>query len=95
MSDLTSQFEWAGTPLGDPAGWPASLQSMVAMMLNSPLGIYIAWGSEFIQLYNDAFRPILGATKHPQALGTSSRETFAEIWDTIGPMFESVMKGNT
>ena len=42
--------------------------------------MYIAWGPEFIQFYNDGYRPILGSTKHPAAMGRSTRETFAEIW---------------
>jgi PAS domain S-box-containing protein len=61
-------------------------------MLDSGYAMYIAWGPEFIQLYNDAYRPILGATKHPAALGLGTRETFAEIWDFIGPMFRRVME---
>ncbi|MEP7080872.1 MAG: PAS domain S-box protein, partial [Ginsengibacter sp.] len=32
--------------------------------------------------------------KHPQALGISTRQTFSEIWPTIGPMFDGVMQGN-
>ncbi len=66
---------------------------MVAVMLDNPFGMYIAWGSEYTQLYNDGYRPILGATKHPQALGISTRETFSEIWHIIGSMFEGVMNG--
>ena len=55
--------------------------------------MYIAWGEDFIQLYNDGYRPILGSTKHPRALGISTRETFVEIWHIIGDMFDGVMKG--
>jgi signal transduction histidine kinase/CheY-like chemotaxis protein len=55
--------------------------------------MYIAWGPEFTQFYNDGYRPILGSTKHPSAMGASTRETFAEIWDIIGPMFAGVMQG--
>lgn len=29
----------------------------------------IHWGREYIQFYNDGFLPILGASKHPGALG--------------------------
>ena len=47
--------------------------------------MYIAWGPDFVQLYNDGYRPILGSTKHPAAMGRSSRETFAESWHIIGP----------
>ncbi|HEX4498508.1 MAG TPA: ATP-binding protein, partial [Thermoanaerobaculia bacterium] len=50
---------------------------------------------EFTQFYNDGFRPILGSTKHPAAMGISTRVTFAEIWEIIGPMFQGVMAGKT
>ncbi len=94
MGDLIRSADWSKTPLGDPENWPQSLKTMTAMMLANPFGMYIAWGENYTQLYNDAFRPILGASKHPEALGISSRETFSEIWDTIGPMFADVMKGH-
>ncbi len=78
MGVLMRAKDWSKTSLGDPGGWPQSLQTMVAVMLDNPFGMYIAWGNEYIQLYNDAYRPILGTTKHPQALGIGTRETFAE-----------------
>src|SRR6185312_11694130 len=55
--------------------------------------MYIAWGKEYTQLYNDGYRPILGKTKHPQAMGISTRQTFAEIYHIVGPMFNEVMMG--
>ncbi len=93
MGELIRAKDWSKTSLGDPANWPQSLCTMVAVMLDNPFGMYIAWGSEYIQLYNEGYRPILGATKHPQALGISTRETFSEIWHIIEPMFDDVMKG--
>ncbi|KAF2333713.1 PAS domain S-box protein [Flavobacterium daemonense] len=93
MGELIRSKDWSKTSLNTPDTWPESLRTMVSMMLNNPFGMYIAWGDDFTQIYNDTFRPILGATKHPDALGISSRETFSEIWDTIGPMFTDVMEG--
>ena len=93
MGELIRAKDWSKTSLGDPADWPQSLRTMVAVMLDNPFGMYIAWGNEYIQLYNDGYRPILGATKHPQALGIGTRETFAEIWHIIESMFDGVMKG--
>ncbi len=93
MGELIREKDWSNTPLGEPATWPQSLRTMVGVMLDNPFGMYIAWGSEYIQLYNDGYRPILGLTKHPQALGISTQETFSEIWDIIGPMFAGVMGG--
>ena len=94
MGELIREKDWSKTSLGSPEEWPESLRTMVAMMLKNPFGMYIAWGNDFTQLYNDGYRPILGATKHPQALGISTRETFSEIWHIIESMFDDVMKGN-
>ncbi len=93
MGDLIRAKDWSKTPLGDPATWPQSLCTMVSVLLENPFAMYIAWGEEFTQIYNDGYRPILGNTKHPAALGISTTETFAEIWEIIGPMFNGVMNG--
>ena len=93
MGELIRAKDWSQTPLGDPADWPPSLCTMVAVMLNTPFGMYIAWGKDYIQLYNDGYRPILGASKHPAALGISTRETFSEVLHIIESMFDDVMNG--
>lgn len=93
MGKLIRSVNWAKTPIGDPDRWPEPLRLAVSIMLSTPFPMYIAWGKEYIQLYNDGYRPILGSSKHPQAMGISTQETFVEIWETIGPMFDDVMKG--
>ncbi|MEJ5993374.1 PAS domain S-box protein [Pedobacter sp. Du54] len=93
MGELIRSINWKTNPLGEPKQWPLSLKHAVSMMLSTTLPVLICWGEEYIQLYNDAFRPINGTAKHPKALGGSARNTYAEIWDTIGPMFKNVMEG--
>lgn len=95
MGELIRSINWDKTPMGNPRDWSVILQSHVSTMLHNKIGMYIAWGQKYTQLYNDAFRPILGADKHPLAMGISSKETFIEIWDTIGPMFSEVMAGKS
>ena len=95
MGELIRTINWPATPLGDPETWPTPLKLMTGMMLTSSFPTLICWGEDYIQLYNDSFRPINGATKHPQAMGGRACDTYAEIWDTIGPMFAGVMKGQT
>ncbi|WP_202110807.1 PAS domain S-box protein [Flavobacterium hydrocarbonoxydans] len=95
MGQLIRDNDWSKTPLGNPDAWPQSLRTLVAVMLNNPIGMYIAWGTEMTQIYNDAYRTILGDLKHPKALGISTPETFSEAWDIIGPMFEDVMNGQS
>ncbi len=92
MRSRIREFNWRNTGLGDPALWPSSLKTTVALMLDCARPAYIAWGPNFIQLYNDAYIPLLGQLKHPHALGLSTTETWQEIWDDIvDPLFNRVV----
>ena len=95
MGKLIREKDWSKTSLGQPQHWPESLKIMVSMMLDNPFGMCIAWGNDYIQLYNDSYCSILGSTKHPKALGNSTKETFAEIWHLIYPMFNVAMAGKS
>jgi PAS domain S-box-containing protein len=55
--------------------------------------MFIWWGPDLIQFYNDAYRQTLGPERHPSALGQRGRECWREIWDIIGPQIELVMAG--
>src|SRR5438270_9108900 len=88
MGRFMRERNWDATPVGPVESWPQSLRTSVSILLESKFPMYIAWGEEYVQFYNDGYLPILGSTKHPQALGISTRETFPEIWPVIGPMFE-------
>jgi PAS domain S-box-containing protein len=93
MGALMRSVDWSRTAVGAVATWPQSLRTALSILLETGFPMYIAWGPEFIQFYNDGYRPILGSTKHPAAMGLSTRITFAEIWNIIGPMFHGVMEG--
>ncbi len=93
MGALMRSIDWSRTAVGAPSGWPQSLRTALSILLETGFPMYIAWGPEFIQFYNDGYRPILGSTKHPAAMGRSTRVTFAEIWEIIGPMFQGVLRG--
>ncbi|QIE29674.1 EAL domain-containing protein [Caballeronia sp. SBC2] len=90
MGALIRAFDWKQTPLGSPESWPISLKTAVGIMLNAASPAYIAWGPQYVQLYNDAYRSVLG-TKHPAALGLTTRETWNEIWGFVGPLFDEVI----
>jgi signal transduction histidine kinase len=95
MGEMIRKFDWSTTSLGPPEQWPVELKNMTSMLLTNAFPVLICWGPDYVQLYNDAFRPINGESKHPQALGGSAKETYAEIWATIEPMFADVMQGKT
>jgi signal transduction histidine kinase/serine phosphatase RsbU (regulator of sigma subunit)/CheY-like chemotaxis protein len=58
--------------------------------LGSRFPVIIFWGPDLVQIYNDAYVPVLGA-KHPEALGQPAAKCFPEIWDLVGPMLHGVL----
>lgn len=93
MGDLIRSIDWSKTPVGPISAWPLSLKTSVRTLLDCQLPMNISWGKDLIQFYNDAYRPILGTKKHPQAMGTPAPQTWHEIWPTIGPMWAEVLSG--
>src|SRR5579872_760362 len=91
MGELMRTLDWSQTPLGPVEQWPQSLRTAISICLMSRFPMLIWWGPELVMLYNDAYRPMLGASKHPQAMGQRGRECWPEIWDIIGPMLEGVL----
>ena len=91
MGERMRALDWSRTPLGSPDNWPASLRASVSICLNCAFPILIWWGPEFVMLYNDEYRPILGSHKHPLALGSPGAKVWPEIWSVVGPMLERVM----
>jgi PAS domain S-box-containing protein len=53
--------------------------------------MFLWWGPELIQFYNDGYRPSIRADKHPAAVGQRGTECWPEIWPIIGPQIEAVM----
>ncbi|GAB3344881.1 ATP-binding protein [Lysobacter tyrosinilyticus] len=88
---LIRERDWTQTPLGPVESWPQSLRTAVSICLGSRHPIVLWWGPERWMFYNDAYRPMLGEKKHPQYLGASGQECWAEVWDVIGPMMEQVI----
>jgi hypothetical protein len=66
------------------------LRVAVSLCLTSRIPIVMYWGPSFTVLYNDPYISFLGEAKHPRYLGQPGRECWSEIWETIGPMLESV-----
>lgn len=62
-------------------------------MLTSRQAMFVWWGEELINLYNDAYKAIVGG-KHPQALGQPASFVWHEIWEQIGPRAESALLNN-
>ena len=93
MGALMRAYDWSRSPLGKPETWPQSLRTAVRILLNTNHPMFIWWGPDLIQFYNDAYRQTMGPERHPSALGQGGRKCWAEIWDIIGPQIQQVMSG--
>ncbi|MGE5118095.1 MAG: response regulator, partial [Betaproteobacteria bacterium] len=94
MARAIEAFDWSRTSLGPAERWPASLTSAVRLMLGSRFPMFVWWGRDFVQIYNDAYAPMLGA-RHPQALGRPAAEVWSDVWEVVGPQAEGVLRDGT
>jgi PAS domain S-box-containing protein len=92
VGELMRGHDWSHSPLGFPDTWPASLRTVVELMLQSQFPMFVAWGPQLGFLYNDPYSEILGA-KHPRALGRRFQDIWSEIWADISPLIEAAMAG--
>ncbi len=92
MAALVAAKNWSRTPLGSREQWPASLRLMVATILSSQFPMAVRWGADFLQIYNDGYRPILGE-KHPDALGRPFREAWPETQPLMGALHDAILAG--
>ena len=86
-------FDWSRTSLGPVRAWPQSLKTCVRIILTSRQPMFVWWGDELINLYNDAYCSILGG-KHPRVLGQPAEQVWREIWPQIAPRAHSAMRDN-
>jgi signal transduction histidine kinase/ActR/RegA family two-component response regulator len=95
MGELVRAFDWARTPLGPIASWPTSLRSVVSLILGSKQPMFLWWGPELIQIYNDAYVPSFGVGKHPRALGQAGKACWTEIWQIVEPQISEALGGKS
>lgn len=85
-------IDWDHHELGPVSLWPQSLKISLQIIFHSRHPMFIWWGENLIQFYNDAYRPSFGNGKHPKAMGQPGEDCWPEIWPLIFPQIENVMK---
>ena len=91
MGRRIAEHDWAASPVGPIAYWPAALVHAVGLLLPASAEIVLFWGPEYVAFYNDAYAPTIG-DKHPRALGRPARECWAELWDDLEPLLAHVRR---
>jgi signal transduction histidine kinase len=92
MGERIRAFEWSKTPLGPAESWSPALRTVVRLMLANRLPMLLWWGPEYISIYNDPYRPVLG-NKHPWGLGLPVMECWREIWHVLKPLIDTPFHG--
>jgi hypothetical protein len=68
------------------------LQLALDIALSSGFPVAPRWGPEFVLIYDDAYKPILGE-KHPWALGLPASLGWSEVWREIEPIHRKILHG--
>jgi signal transduction histidine kinase len=91
MSERIRNYDWSRTALGPFETWPRSLKTALKIALNTRYPIWMGWGTELINFYNNAYIPVLGK-RDDWALGASARDVWKESWEEhLGPQADAVL----
>jgi signal transduction histidine kinase len=93
MGGLMRAFDWSTTPLGLPDTWSPALQSTTRLVLANCSPMLLWWGRDFLQIYNDAYIPVLGDKHSHAALGKPFRECWSEVFPVLEPLVRSPLEG--
>jgi len=90
MAGRIRNIDWSKSPLGEPSEWPQSLKTTINICLSSKFPMYVWWGSENINFYNDAYISIVGSARHPRFLGRPAEEMWSELWPTMNGWLDEI-----
>jgi signal transduction histidine kinase len=89
---LMRATDWSKTALGPVENWSQSLRTIVSVLLVSRFPLLLWWGPQYISIYNDAYRPILGK-KHPRSIAQPVNECWSDIWHILEPLIDTPFFG--
>jgi len=92
MGELIRSMDWGATPIGPMDSWSPALRMMVQFLLANRFPMLLWWGPQYVSIYNDPYRPVLG-NKHPWALGKPVSIVWSEIWHILKPLIDTPYGG--
>ena len=90
LATMMRGHDWGRSAVGEPDTWPASLRTVLQIVMTSRYAMWMAWGPELTFFCNDAYRPTLGAKQ--DWLGAPAAKVWDEIWSDIGPRIDHVLE---
>lgn len=90
-AQIIQNINWSEHALGSPEKWPENLKNTLATLLSCKFPMFLWWGDDLTQFYNDAYFPIMGTKKHPKSLGGKAVDFWPECWDFVQPLINKVL----
>ena len=94
MGRRMREKNWLDSAVGTPDVWPQNLRTAINLLLHSKFPMFVWWGKELTCFYNDPYLKIAGE-KHPLLLGSPGNVMWAEIWNDLAPLVDSVFAGRS
>lgn len=82
--------DWAATPLGPVAQWPAALRTLAVTCLASPVPMAVWWGDSAVIVPNDAYAEIAGDVR-----GRTVAAAWAREWPALRPVVAAILAGGS
>ena len=90
---LLQDSDWARSAAAASA--PPELRTLLAMILDSPEPLWIAWGhQDKTFFFNDAYLPMLGGKLHG-AMGNGLEQVWADVWQVVAPAIDDAFAGTS
>lgn len=80
--------DWASTPLGPMSSWSAEFREVVNLLMRNPHPASLFWGQELTMIYNEPYSKEVAGNKHPGLMGSGFFGPFAELWESVSPIFQ-------
>lgn len=85
--DLFHATDWSLSSIGTPDTWPQNVKFACDIIFNTQYPAAVWVGPSMTLIYNEAWIQII-KLKHPWAMGQSAELVWAEIWDSVKPIFD-------
>ncbi len=85
-------IDWTQTPIGNPAGWPNGIRSIISTILSSPQPMFLAWGPELTLFFNSAYAETI-AGRRVGAIGKPIALQWVDIWPEIKDIVTKALSG--
>lgn len=92
LRELIYATDWQETPIGPMENWPPRLKSTLEVILHAGYPMFVWWGPDLINFYNDAYINVL-SKKHPDALGKRAKDIWSVEWNQLEDIIKEVLGG--